>query len=41
MLTIGTQKSDRILSNLKSDRTSEIVNSCFDKSVLEVENYFR
>jgi Uma2 family endonuclease len=29
------------LPNLKSDRTSEIVNSCFGKSVLEIENYFR
>lgn len=31
MLTIGTQKSDRV---------TEIVNSCFGKSVLEVEKYF-
>jgi Uma2 family endonuclease len=31
--------SDR-LSGLKSDRVTEIVNSCFGKSVLEVEKYF-
>jgi hypothetical protein len=53
MLTIGTQKSDRIttitdttwlelttsnfLPSLHSDRVTEIVNSCFGKSVLEVE----
>jgi Uma2 family endonuclease len=29
------------LPNLKSDLTSEIVNSCFGKSILEVEKYFR
>ncbi|MEY2832240.1 MAG: hypothetical protein RLZZ574_1498 [Cyanobacteriota bacterium] len=28
------------LSGLKSDRVTEIVNSCFGKSVLEVEKYF-
>ncbi len=28
------------LSDLKSDRVTEIVNSCFGKSVLEVEKYF-
>ena len=28
------------LSNLKCDRVTEIVNSCFGKSVLEVEKYF-
>ncbi len=29
------------LSNLNSDHVTIIVNSCFGKSVLEVENYFR
>jgi Uma2 family endonuclease len=28
------------LPSLKSDRVTEIVNSCFGKSVLEVEKYF-
>jgi Uma2 family endonuclease len=28
------------LSGLKSDRVTEIVNSCFGKSILEVEKYF-
>ncbi|NEN92441.1 MAG: Uma2 family endonuclease, partial [Okeania sp. SIO3H1] len=29
------------LPNLNSDRVTTIVNSCFGRSVLEVENYFR
>ena len=28
------------LSNLNSDRVTKIVNNCFGKSVLEIENYF-
>ena len=34
-------KISNSLPNLKSDRVTTIVNSCFGKSVLEVENYFR
>jgi hypothetical protein len=45
MLTIGTQKSDRI-TTITDTTWSEYIsldlpkNSCFGKSVLEVEKYF-